>query len=198
MAIYDVDMNPLEIAAAMFGLVNVALVVRRSVWNYPFGLVMVSLYALLFFEQRLYSDMLLQYFFFAIQLYGWVNWARAGRFAGGVSVAAMGWTTRIGWLVFAALFSVALGAAMHRWTDAAAPFVDSAIAGFSVAAQILQSRRRVESWVLWIAVDVVAIGLFWQRGLTVTAALYAIFLMLSVLGLLEWARMLRAERRATA
>ncbi len=100
-------MNPIEVAAALLGLVNVALVVRRSVWNYPFGLAMVALYGVLFFEQRLYSDMLLQAFFFVIQLYGWVNWARAGRFEGGVVVEAMGWRARLGWLVFAAAFSLA-------------------------------------------------------------------------------------------
>jgi nicotinamide mononucleotide transporter len=72
-------LNPVEAAAALLGLINVALVVRRSVWNYPFGLAMVTLYGVLFFEQRLYSDMLLQGFFFVIQLYGWVNWARAGQ-----------------------------------------------------------------------------------------------------------------------
>lgn len=189
-------MNPIEVAAALLGLVNVTLVVRRSIWNYPFGLAMVTLYSVLFFEQRLYSDMLLQGFFFAIQLYGWVNWARARRFEGGVLVEEMRWSSRVGWLVFAAAFSLALGSAMARSTDAAAPFVDSAIAGFSVAAQMLQSWRRVESWVLWIAVDVVAVGLFLHRGLTVTAGLYAIFLLLSVAGLVEWARMLRAERRS--
>ena len=189
-------MNPIEIAAALLGLINVALVVRRSVWNYPFGLAMVSLYGVLFFEQRLYSDMLLQVFFFVIQLYGWVNWARAGKFEGGVVVENMRWPERIGWLVFAAGFSLSLGTAMAGFTDAAAPYVDSAIAGFSVAAQMLQSWRRVESWVLWIGVDVVAVGLFIWRGLYVTAGLYAIFLMMCLFGLREWLRMLKAERQA--
>ena len=75
---------------------------------------------------------------------------------------------------------------MVRFTDAAAPYADATVAGMSVAAQILQSRRRVESWVLWIAVDGLAIGLFLSRGLIVTAGLYAIFLVLAVAGLVEW------------
>ena len=77
---------------------------------------------------------------------------------------------------------------MARFTDAAAPFVDATTAGLSVAAQCLQSLRRVESWVLWITVDVIAIGLFAWRGLFVTSALYALFLILSVVGLVEWHR----------
>ena len=67
----------LEWVAAGLGVINVALVVRRSVWNYPFGLAMVTLYFFVFFGARLYSDALLQIFFFVVQLYGWVNWVRA-------------------------------------------------------------------------------------------------------------------------
>ncbi|HEX2625178.1 MAG TPA: nicotinamide riboside transporter PnuC, partial [Sphingomicrobium sp.] len=81
---------------------------------------------------------------------------------------------------------------MARFTDAAAPMIDGTIAGLSVAAQILQSLRRVESWVLWIAVDIISIGLFAWRDLLVTAALYALFLLLAVLGLMEWKGTARA------
>ena len=75
---------------------------------------------------------------------------------------------------------------MARYTDAAAPFPDATIAGLSVAAQFLQSFRRVESWVLWILVDALAIGLFAWRGLIVTAGLYGLFLVLAIAGLTEW------------
>ena len=66
-------MGGTEIAAALLGVINVLLVVRRSVWNYPFGIAMVALYFFVFREAKLYSDALLQIFFFLIQLYGW--WA---------------------------------------------------------------------------------------------------------------------------
>jgi nicotinamide mononucleotide transporter len=79
---------------------------------------------------------------------------------------------------------------MAHLTDASAPFADATVAGVSVAAQILQSQRKVESWVLWIAVDMLAIGLFASRGLTATAALYTIFLAMAVAGLFAWHRML--------
>ena len=81
---------------------------------------------------------------------------------------------------------------MSRFTDAAAPFVDATTAGLSVAAQILQSLRRIESWVLWVAVDVIAIDLFAWRALFVTSALYALFLVLATIGLFEWGRRAKA------
>ena len=184
-------MNWIEIVAALLGLANVALVVRRSLWNYPFGLAMVTLYAFVFFEAKLYSDALLQIFFFAVQLYGWWNWSLSRAETGEVRVERLDGRGRLAWLAGCAAAAVGWGALMHRFTDAAFPWWDGTIAVLSVAAQILQSRRKLESWVLWIAVDMLAIGLFAVKDLWVTAALYAVFLALSVWGLIGWTR---AER----
>ncbi|GAA4041514.1 nicotinamide riboside transporter PnuC [Sphingomonas rosea] len=180
-------MNLLEAIAAALGVVNVTLVVRRSLWNYPFGLAMVALYFFVFFEAKLYSDALLQIFFFVVQLYGWWAWARADRAEDAhVAVERMDVRQRLAWAAGIAALALAWGIAMARLTDAAAPHVDGGVAIASVAAQLLQSKRRVECWWLWIAVDLVAIPLYLSRGLTVTAALYLLFLLLALLGLREW------------
>ena len=75
---------------------------------------------------------------------------------------------------------------MHALTDAAAPFADGAILVMSVAAQWLMARRRVESWWLWVAVDLVAVPLYMSRGLYVTGGVYFILLIIAVQGWLEW------------
>jgi len=181
-------MNMLEWVAAGLGVINVALVVRRSVWNYPFGLAMVSLYFFVFYDARLYSDALLQIFFFVVQIYGWREWVRARAMAGEVPVGLMSNRARLAWSAGIVVVSAAWGLVMARFTDAAAPMIDAGIAGASIAAQILMARRRIENWVLWILVDFVAIGLFWSRGLLWTSGLYALFLMLSIAGLASWRR----------
>lgn len=181
-------MSALEIFAVLLGLINVGLIIRRSIWNYPFGLAMVVLYAKIFFDIQLYSDALLQAFFFAVQLYGWHNWLRGRNDDGRVQVGwltmkqrlAIGMATLALWLV--------LGLAMARWTDASYPLWDAAIAALSVAAQFLLSFRRIDAWPLWIAVDCLAIALFTVKELHLTAALYAGFLVLAVLGLRQWQR----------
>lgn len=181
-------MGEIEIAAAMLGVVNIVLVVRRSIWNYPFGLAMVALYFFVFWDAKLYSDALLQIFFFVIQLVGWVAWSRAEKVDDGVAVGWMHRRTQAVWVAATLVAVIAWGSIMARYTDAVAPFADAAVAGLSVSAQILQSLRRVESWVLWIAVDALAIGVFTWRGLGVTAALYTLFLILAVVGLMQWRR----------
>jgi nicotinamide mononucleotide transporter len=185
-------MGGIEIAAAVLGVINVVLVVRRSTWNYPFGIVMVILYFVVFWHAKLYSDALLQVFFLVIQLYGWWAWAHAAHVDHGVAVAWMPWRKRAPWIAGTSVAILLWGSGMARFTDAAAPFIDATTAGLSVAAQILQSLRRIESWALWIAVDAIAIGLFAWRALFVTSALYALFLVLATIGLFEWRRRAKA------
>ncbi|MDP5281255.1 nicotinamide riboside transporter PnuC [Sphingomonas sp. DG1-23] len=181
-------MSPVEAAAAFLGLINVALVVRRSIWNYPFALLMVSLYAWIFFHEKLYSDALLQPFYFAVNLYGWRNWSRARADTGEVRVEQLGQAARLGWLAGAIAASLVWGTLMDRCTDAAFPWWDGSIAMMSIAAQTLQSRRHWESWLLWIAVDIAAVPLFAVKGLWLTAGLYLVFLALSVWGLIHWTK----------
>lgn len=179
-------MNPLEILAVACGLANISLLVRRSIWNFPFGIAMVALYSVIFYEKRLYGEAGLQLFFAAVQIYGWWLWARACGARKPVAVHWIGWPARIGWLAFIAGATLALGSLMQRFTDAALPFPDAAITAGSIAAQLLLSFRRIENWVLWIAIDAGAIALYISRELHLTAGLYAAFMVLSALGLREW------------
>ena len=184
-------MNPLEIIAVALGLANVGLLVRRSIWNFPFGMVMVALYFIIFRDARLYGEAALQVFFFIAQGWGWWLWARAGGLAKMVSVGWMGWPARAAALGLVAGSSLGIGWAMARWTDASLPYADAAIAGASVAAQVLLAMRRVENWALWIGIDVLSIGVYIHRGLYLTAGLYAVFLVLAAAGLAGWAKAAR-------
>ena len=180
--------NRLELIAFLLGVANVALVVRRSIWNYPFGLAMVTLYAVVFFQTRLYSDALLQLFFFVVNGYGWVLWRRAAAAEGAITVLLLSGAARARWLLAGAALTVGWGYAMHRLTDASYPYWDAAVAIPSVIAQILLSRRFLENWVLWIAVDLLAVPLYAAKALWLTASLYGVFLVLASWGLVSWWR----------
>lgn len=190
-------MSQLEWVAVGLGLINVALVVARSIWNYPFGLAMVCLYAIIFREAKLYSDMVLQVFFFIVQIYGWIAW-RAASHAVQVPVRWMTMRDRARWGLAILAAWIVWSAAMHRFTDAAAPWIDGGIAMMSVAAQLLMARRMVENWWLWIAVDLLAIPLFAWRGLYLTSGLYGLFLLMSLVGLVQWRRAAAAGEVTTA
>ncbi len=188
-------MNWLEWVAAGLGVINVGLLVRRSIWNYPFGLAMVAIFFFVFYERRLYSEALLQIFFFAVQLYGWWNWLRSKQETGEVRVELLRQRTRLLWIAGTVAASLAWGMAMHRFTDAAYPFIDAFVAGASVSAQILLARRKLENWPVWILVDIVSIYLFWSRDLVPTAGLYCLLLLLSIAGFVDWRRKLATQER---
>jgi nicotinamide mononucleotide transporter len=184
----------IEYAAALLGLVNIALLIFRNVWNFPFGMAMVALYILVFYEERLYAEAGLQVFFFAAQGWGWWLWLRVGGEDNRVPVRWLDWQSRAVWMVVTAALSVNVGWVMSKFTDASMPYTDSAIAGASVAAQLLLAFRRIENWVLWVLIDVASIAVYITRGLYPTAGLYGGLLVMSLIGLREWIASTREGR----
>ena len=188
----DQTLGVIEWVAAALGVINISLLIFRSVWNYPFGIAMVALYTFIFFEKRLYAESGLQIFFVLAQLWGWYLWVKV---EGEDDRVPVRWLSNLGravWFTVTAAVSLNLGWVMHQFTNAALPYADAAIAGASVAAQILLAYRRIENWLIWIAIDVVAIALYINRELYPTAGLYGGFLVLSLIGLKEW---IAAEQR---
>ena len=181
-------MDNLELIAVAFGLANLTLLIRRSVWNYPFGIAMVSLYAVIFYHAKLYSEAGLQIFFFVIQIYGWMRWHELREETGDIEVRWSRSVTGALWVLLTASMAAGLGWAMDSFTDAAAPYADAFIAAASVSAQFLLVLRRVESWIYWIVIDCLAIWLFYTRELHATSALYAVFLVMASIGLVQWMR----------
>jgi len=191
-------MSPIEIVAALLGIANIALLVRRSVWNFPFGLVMVALYGVVFFRARLYSDAILQGYFFVVQLYGWWNWVHGLNDDGLAHVEMLTTRARGVWLAVTIAISLAIGWFFATYTNAAAPWIDASIAAMSVVAQYLLSVRKIENWYLWIAADLVAVPLYLWKGLYPTSALYLVFLAFSVAGYFEWRREVHAQNAMDA
>ncbi len=181
-------MISLEVIAVVITLAAVYLTTRQVIWCWPLGMVSVTLYALVFFEARLYADMGLQGLYFGLAAYGWWAWLHGAENHGELAVAT---TSPRAWavlIVLAALGGVFLGELLNRLTDASLPFMDSLLTSFSIAAQWMQTRKLLESWLLWLAVDVLYVGMFLYKGLYPTAGLYGVFLILATLGFVQWKR----------
>lgn len=181
-------MSGLELFAAALGVIAVWLTVKQNPWCWPIGLVMVLLYSWIFFEVKLYSDMLLQLVYALLQLYGWWQWTRPERVEDARQVSYLHATPMLAGLAVGLLASVALGAAMATWTDAAQPWLDAALTGFSLVAQVWMAQKRVQCWPLWAVLDVIFVGLFLYKGLYLTAALYALFTLIALRGWQQWRR----------
>jgi nicotinamide mononucleotide transporter len=187
-------MSGLEIAAVLLGIANILLIIRRSVWNYPFAIAMVSLYFIIFRDAKLYSDAALQIFFLAVNAYGWWSWNRNRADQGEIVVERLGRKSLGYWVFGSALAITAWGAFMATNTDASYPYWDAAVAMLSVTGQILMTRRYLENWHWWIAVNTISIPLYIVKDLYLTAGLYALFLVLAIAGLVEWRKVRLAQK----
>jgi nicotinamide mononucleotide transporter len=185
-----VTFTPLETLAAVFGAVSVYLSVKENVWSWPTAIVNVTLYILVFWRAKLYADMALQVVYIGISLYGWHQWLHGG--AGRTALPVTRLTRRVAAALvgIGAVSVLLLGTILGRYTDAALPWLDSTTTATSLIAQWMMAKKILENWLVWVAVDVVYIGMFLFKSLTLTAVLYAVFLVLSATGYLQWKKSL--------
>ena len=181
-------MSPLEIIASALGVWAVWLTVRQNRWCRPLGLLMVLMYAWIFYDGKLYSNMLLQGVYAVLQGYGWWLWTRGGSSQTGVQVSRLSQQGMMISLATGAAGALVLGYLMATFTDAAAPWQDAALSAFSLVAQVWMAQKRVECWPLWVILNLLFVALFVQQGLYPTAALYGLFTLLAVNGWLTWRR----------
>ena len=181
-------MSPLELFAALIGAISVWLSVRQNIWSWPTAIINVVLYAIVFYEAKLYADMGLQVIYAILSIYGWYEWLYGGEGRTELHVSRTG--PRLGALLalIAAAGSAVLGAFLHRATDAALPFMDSFLSSTSLVAQWMMTKKLLENWLVWIGVDVLYVGMFIFKGLFLTAGLYAVFLALAVKVYIDWRR----------
>lgn len=186
-------MSILEMLAVVVNVLGVWLTARRVPWCWPVGVVAVLLYMWIFYDVKLYSDMLLQGVFAVLQGYGWWRW-RTGRVDHGrVRIEHLPIGLALSSLLAGAAVAALLGASMAHFTDATLPWLDSTLTGFSLVASYWAARKFVASWWLWIVLDAVYIGMYSYKGLALTAALYAGFVVLAFYGLRLWRRDLAAQ-----
>jgi nicotinamide mononucleotide transporter len=186
-------MTPLEIAANLFVLSSVYAARKNSVHVWWTGMIGVTLYAIMFFQAKLYADVVLQGFFFATSVLGWWQWQRGGAGGTELPITLLRPVHRVLTIFGVALASLGAGLFFATFTDAALPFADSFILGGSVVAQLLMMRRKIEHWPIWIAVDVVAVTVYAIKGLYLTSFVYALLLVICLFGIAEWRRQYAAE-----
>jgi nicotinamide mononucleotide transporter len=187
-------MSLTEILGFITGAVNVWLLARQNIWNWPVGLANNALYVAVFLSAGLYGDAGLQLVYIALGIYGWWTWAHPGD----RDELAVMRTPRSTWMWMApgtGAAAVTLAFFLGRFTDSTVPGWDGFTTALSLAAIYGQSRKYVESWWLWILADLIYIPLYVYKHLWLTSGLYFVFLLLCVMGLREWGKALEDRER---
>lgn len=187
-------MTIFEWIAVVVTLLAVYLTARQVIWCWPTSLVSVVMSAVVFYQARLYADMGLQTVYFALALYGWWAWLHGGEDHGRLDVSRTPRRAAVLLMLLGAVSGLTLGLVLEKWTNASLPFMDSTLSAFSIVAQWMQTRKLLEAWLLWIAVDVFYVGMFIFKHLYLFAGLYAVFLYLAGLGYVGWRRSMDGPR----
>ncbi len=178
----------LEIGAFVLSLWMVVCNMRVHILAWPLAILSSLAYGLLFAHSKLYGETGLQVFFVVIAAWGWWQW-RYGQQADGAALKVRYLGTRARWALAAGTLAAwpLLGLLLRRVTDTDVPFWDALPTAGSVAGQWLLGRQYVENWPVWVAVNAASIALFAYKGLWLTVVLYALFLLLALMGWRAWA-----------
>lgn len=179
-------MSPLEIFAVIISIIGVTLTIKRNMWCWVFNFFAFVLYAYLFFEFKLYGETILQVFFMVVNFYGFYHWLKGKQQDQEIRIEPIALQTVILQMIIAAVGGGVFGLSLHYFTDAALPMLDSQLAAFSLLATYWTSRKHIATWVLWVFVDIVYVGMFMYKELFLTAALYAAFVGLAGFGWWQW------------
>jgi len=164
----------IEIIAIIFSLICVILAVNKNVWSWPIGLIGVVAYAFLFFDVELYADFGLQFIFFAQGVYGWWYWKK-GNVGKEISITRFNKFDYMFLIVSFIVLYIFVIYIVKLFNDSNIIFIDAFVAVGSLIANLMLARKKLESWILWIIVDIVYIGLFTYKELCASSVLYFIF-----------------------
>jgi len=215
------DLSWIEAIGTLFGLLCIWYASKEKLITYPFGIINVTLFAVIFFQIQLYASLLLQVFFFAANIYGWYAWSRTT--ADNQAELKIRWLPRRKALilalisvagillmtfnidrVFAALTGLAVSlmqslgfnVQMPTLQPDAFPFWDSTMMVLSIVAMLLMTRKYVENWLLWLVIDVISVAIFAYQGVYAMALEYVLLTLIALNGSWLWIKSASANGSA--
>jgi nicotinamide mononucleotide transporter len=193
---------PLEAAGVLFSVLYLVLAIRESLWCWPAAFTSSVLTVVVLFQARLYSESALNVFYAAMAVYGWYQWRYGGHGPGGAAatlpIGTWPLSRHVAALAAVGVGGAALGWLLHRYTAAVFPYTDSWVTVASIVTTYMVARKILENWLYWLVIDSVSLYLYVLRGLDLYAMLFALYLVLVVIGWYRWQRDWRAQREVLA
>ena len=178
----------LEFVAVFFGIASVVFSRLENIWVYPTGIVNTTIYIYLSLVAGLYAEAGVNFYYTVMSIVGWVLWAQKRE---GEKVLRITRSNLREWLVALAFFAACWGALywiLSRFTNSTVPLADSFAAATAYTGMWLMARKKLENWLWWIATNIASIPLYFVKGFVFTSFQYLVFLVLAVMGYVEWRR----------
>ena len=196
-ALFAMDLiQIIEIVAVILGLGNVYFLTQQKLIAWPLGLSTVSLYAYIFYQSNLLSDFVLHLVYIILNIYGWWYWIYGNKRKNELSVTRLPPLHRWFLTIFVLLGFLVWGYFMKMYTSTDYAYADAFTTVASLAAQYLMAKKKIENWIIWMMVNVVATQIYFAKGLYPTSFLFLVFLGLSIYGFKEWRSSLHQAQQA--
>lgn len=203
----------LELIAAVFGLLSVYFSIKKNIWVYPTGIVSTALYVYILFKFGLLGDMMINFYYTVMSIYGWVLWAKSSEDHVHVEVSP---ARKKEWIFAGILFvlSLILVTAVYYYK----PFIDNKFSMLNVTLGLdhldwanwldvlttaiflvgmwFMAKRKIENWIFWIIGDLICIPMMVYKGLGITSVQYLVFTVMAVVGYMEWSKNSKAALKS--
>lgn len=178
-------MSSWEITAALLGVAYVILAAKESLWTWVFGFASTLIYTIIFWEGALVSSSLLNFYYMIMAVYGFYAW-RKGKENKTLKITSYTLSKNLQFIVIGVLLSSVVGYLSNTYTDAKLAYMDSFVLVFSVLATWMLTQKVLENWLYWLAIDSVAIVLYWKMDYLATVMLFAVYIVLGAYAYLTW------------
>ena len=189
-------MNTIEIFGLCAGTLSIALLIKQNIWTWPIGIAYTFASLYIFFTAKLYADFALHVFFLFMSFYGWYYWLQGnGRFDSELPVSRESKKVLAYSIIICVLAIILASNLFTIYTDAELPYWDNTTSILSVLAIWLQSRKKIESWVFWLIIDILSVGIYFYKDLYLYSLLYSIYVAMAFFGYATWLKSYRNEQR---
>lgn len=191
----------LELVAVVFGILSVWFARQANLLVYPTGIVSTVIYVYICYTIQLYADMGINIFYTSMSIYGWYMWTRRDDQQ---RVRPIRWNTKkqqaMGILMIPLLYLVIFALIYlfkkddAQYMQSYIPYVDSFTTSIFLIGMWYMARKKIENWIYWIVGNIISIPLYFIKGLVFTSFQFSVFLVLAVMGLLQWIKMYEEGR----
>jgi len=184
--------GPLEFIAVIAGIGSVWFSRKENILVYPVGLINTIFYIYLSVKGHLYGEASVNFYYTIMSIYGWILWSKKDR-QKNERVLHITYSNRKEWIQQLLFFSVfyiviffSLSWAKQAFAPEAIPWADAFASATAYTGMWLMAKKKIESWIWWIATNLASIPLYFIKGYVFTSVQFFVLLVLAVAGLMEW------------
>ena len=173
----------IESIAVIFSVIYVILVSKENIWCWAAAGISVLLYIYICFSAQLYPETGLQIFYLMMAIYGYYNWNKND---GNLQITQWATDKHLLLILVGAIIAFLMGFYFATYTDSKMPIVDSFTTVFSTIATYMVTKKILENWLYWIAIDAISVYLYFNRELHLTSLLFIAYTIIAIIGYFTW------------